>query len=393
MTTKNKIILIALSVLTVSITLLVAYAVTRTNDHPHLITDKSNQSTNNNGSSKTIPDKQANKKIKNTPPNHSDSAKSSQHKSTSNKSETKSNPSSSLPKLDQHKPITNNARNNSKNEPNPSPSSPTKEPTQPPSNALPPRACNLPEGVPCSLKLNSAKSDEFNGPIVDAEKWANGDRWDSRTKGRYLPEQCKLNGGFLYAETYQQSPGFWPSCQIGSDFSYTKHSFLVSPPAYVEFRGKLPAKGAGLHSAFWLIIDPKTNPAPYQEIDVMESIGSNPNVAYLAWHEKADGSASAKRTFGLNSDGSVHHGYNGTVDLSKSFHTYGAYFTKNTLTYYIDNQIIVTFDKNTPNFASQDLGTFAVVIDLITNSLWAGPQNNTTPNPSKLIVDYVRTYE
>jgi beta-glucanase (GH16 family) len=145
------------------------------------------------------------------------------------------------------------------------------------------------------------------------------------------------------------------------------HSFSQTY-GYFEMRAKLPA-GQGLWPAFWLLpVDGSWPP----EIDIMETIGSEPDVLNTTVHygdEKSIGSE-------FKASG-----------LTTGFHTYGLDWSADTLTWYLDGRQV--FQTATP--AGMDKAMY-LLANLAVGGEWAGSPNGSTSFPATLSIDYIRAY-
>ncbi|MFD1034552.1 family 16 glycosylhydrolase [Sphingomonas hankookensis] len=137
---------------------------------------------------------------------------------------------------------------------------------------------------------------------------------------------------------------------------------------YFEMRAAMP-EGAGFLPAFWL--KPKNGSWP-PELDVMESLGKDPDTIYLSNHTKETG---------------VHTWQNQATHIDASeMHTYALNWTKDELVWYIDGTEVARV-KSTSDLAQE----FYVMINLGVGGDWAGkPDANTGTGQMK--VDYVRVY-
>ena len=143
-------------------------------------------------------------------------------------------------------------------------------------------------------------------------------------------------------------------------------------------RAKLP-KGLGTWPAFWLmgvpqLKEPKDRKTLTQvEIDVVEQYGVGPNALHTTLH--------------LWGPGDFHWAEGDTslvTGMTDDFHTYGVMVEDDFITFYFDG-VELRKDK-TPKEAKVPL---YLMVDL---ALGGGWPIDKTPNPSTLLVDYVRAY-
>ncbi|MDP3175132.1 MAG: family 16 glycosylhydrolase [Phenylobacterium sp.] len=141
---------------------------------------------------------------------------------------------------------------------------------------------------------------------------------------------------------------------------------------YFEMRAQLPA-GQGLWPAFWLM--PKDGSWP-PELDVMEVLGHDMTTLYTARHTTAPGF--------LTADG----GMIKVADMSQGFHTYGADWQADYITWYFDGrkvyQLATPPDMNKAMFIQANLAV---------GGNWSGPVDATTKMPADMKIDYIRAYK
>jgi beta-glucanase (GH16 family) len=141
---------------------------------------------------------------------------------------------------------------------------------------------------------------------------------------------------------------------------------------YFEISAELPS-GPGMWPAFWLM-PTNTNSATFPEIDIMEALGSVPNVAYQTVHTDQTGTMTQVQ--------------NATVvpTMYTGFNTYAVDWEPNTITWYIDGvqvfQIATPADMHSPMYMIADLGIYG-----------AGIANATTPVSGNMLIDYIAAYE
>ena len=248
-------------------------------------------------------------------------------------------------------------------------------------------------------------SDEFNGAqgtLPDPTKWA----YDNPNVGSNNSEQeiyCGLAGsagqtgicanwqqnaqmdgqGHLVIQAINSGQG-WTSARL-----LTQGIFSVIY-GRVEARIKLPS-GVGTWPAFWLLGDNISSigwPA-CGEIDVMENVlnALGPTKTQATIHGPGYyGAGGIWRQYNFPSGQAIDTGY----------HTYGMIWSQNLIQFYVD-------DYTTPfaslNPSSIPGGTswvfnnsFFMILNLAMGGSWPGPTNNTTPNPSLMLVDYVRVF-
>ena len=246
----------------------------------------------------------------------------------------------------------------------------------------------LPKLPAPTLKLDDFKlrfAEEFDGPL-SVSAWGPGTRWIAHTPyagdfgdaGFADPEKgfpFKVEESVLQIEA-RKVGGRWRSGLLSSVDS--KGNGFSQKFGYFEMRAKFP-KGPGTWPAFWLMGVPQlTEPRDRKtltqiEIDVVEQYGVGPNALHTTVHlwgpgpfHWADGDTSIVR--GMGDD----------------FHRYGVLVEEKETTFYFDGAVLRTV--KTPKEAKVPL---YLMLDL---ALGGGWPIDKTPDPSRMLVDYVRVY-
>src|SRR5713101_6579140 len=246
-------------------------------------------------------------------------------------------------------------------------------------------------------------SDEFNGPAgsaPDPNNWkfetGNNNGWGNNELEYYCPPTnntppCStatpniyLDGtGNLVIKAINQS-GTWTSGRMKTEglqpFQYGR----------IEARMKLPV-GAGIWPAFWML---GTNIGSVGwptcgEQDIME------------WVPKYTPTTTSSTIHGPGYSGGKGIGSrfvfpnNGQVD--NAFHTYGVIWSQDKMQFYRDDYTQPFFTVTPANIPG---GTqwvynhpFFILLNLAIGGGFPGPPDGTTPNPSLVLVDYVRVYQ
>jgi hypothetical protein len=147
---------------------------------------------------------------------------------------------------------------------------------------------------------------------------------------------------------------------------------------YFECRAKLPV-GPGTWPAFWLMgtlnrwggNGPRINP----EVDILEHYGHWPNRFSYTLH-----------LWGLGGPTSQHLGERIVVfGVEDDFHTYGMWIDEKFMILYFDG--VEMYRRETPE------GVKTPLYPLVNMALGPGWPLDKTPNPSRMLIDYVRIYE
>jgi beta-glucanase (GH16 family) len=249
-----------------------------------------------------------------------------------------------------------------------------------------------------------AWSDEFDGPTgspPDAAKWTYdvGDLHVNNELETYCSpafssppcDAAVLNAyrdgrGRLVIRGVRTRSGAWTSARLKTqgleEFQYGR----------IEASMRLPV-GPGLWPAFWMLGGNIVSVGwpSCGEIDLMENVpvgsGLGPTTIRSTLH--GPGYSGAQ---GLGQDYSFARG--GRVDTA--FHTYGMLWSPRMIQFYADdpgNVFFVSTERDVPagNPWVYDRPFFAI-LNLAVGGDWPGPPDSSTPNPSELLVDYVRVY-
>ena len=154
----------------------------------------------------------------------------------------------------------------------------------------------------------------------------------------------------------------------------------------IEVMAKLP-QGHGTWPAIWLLGENMKKGAGWPlcgEIDMMEHVGHNPNHVHFSLHTK---NAHLHLNNQPNKAFYVEH-------LIEGFHEYALNWTKDSMTFYLDQKEQVTFTKK-PGATIEDWPfnqPFYLILNLALGGTWGGPIDDDAL-PSEFIFKYVKVYE
>ena len=265
-------------------------------------------------------------------------------------------------------------------------------------------------------------SDEFNGSALDPLKWNTSYLWGpyltinqeeqyyvdalGTDKGKsYSPfsiEQGVLsitadhssNSGSdippvslpeadssIWAKNPEYRQGPYPNTPHYTSGVITSYDSFKFVNGYAEIRAKVPS-GDGLWPAFWLLNAYYVGSLP--EIDVMEILGENPNLAYHTFHRSNTNGEQISTQFTTTHNLPV-EGY------AEDFHTYGVRWQPGEITWYVDGNAVHTYtDPEGQNSAYQ-------LMYVIANLAVGGNFNSVPVDPSlfpaTFDIDYIRVYQ
>jgi hypothetical protein len=246
----------------------------------------------------------------------------------------------------------------------------------------------LPVLAPPTLNLDGYRltfDEDFQKPL-SVSAWGPGTRWIAHTPyggdfgdaGFADPEKDSpftIQDGILRIEA-RKSAGRWRSGLLSS--VDPKGEGFSQQFGYFEMRARFPG-GPGTWPAFWLmgvpqLKEPKERKTLTQvEIDVVEQYGVGPNALHTTLHLWGPG-----KFHWAEGDTSV------VTGMTDGFHRYGVMVEDDFIRFYFDG--VELRRARTPREAKVPL---YLMVDL---ALGGGWPIDRTPNPSHMLVDYVRAY-
>lgn len=206
--------------------------------------------------------------------------------------------------------------------------------------------------------------DTFGEAAINYEWWTKMERRDNynRELQYYSVSNTYVKDGMLYltATKEEKDSKQYVSGMIDTE---NKVNFMYGR---IEARIKLPA-GKGLFPAFWLMSE-------NYEIDIMEMIGSEPDIVYAVNHCFKKGRLVKT------------HGYKEDVETSE-FHIYALEWEEDELRWYIDDEMIYSTRENVSDEPMFILFTLAV------GGVWPGAPNKDTPFPASMVIDEISVYK
>lgn len=225
--------------------------------------------------------------------------------------------------------------------------------------------------------------ENFKGKSLDEKAWnyelgdgcPNICGWGNNERQIYTKENHKIVDGNLVI-TAKKEGDKYTSTRITTagkkEFKY----------GYIETRAKLPV-GQGIWPAFWMLGSnikqvgwPKSG-----EIDILEYVGKEPGMVFTTLHTKAnhgDKGSSKKTSF---------------PKIEEGFYTYGVNWTKEKMDFYVDDQLVFTFN---PKDRSEDVWPFDqpfyIIINMAIGGNFGGPEVDDKIFPQEFIIDYVKVF-
>jgi beta-glucanase (GH16 family) len=238
-------------------------------------------------------------------------------------------------------------------------------------------------------------ADEFDGPTLDASKWS-FDTWRNKagwwngeqqyySAGR--PENLRIENGKLIIEARRDPEALSKLSDWGGQ-SYSSARIMTKGKAawtygFYEIRAKLPC-ARGTWPAIWLLPEDGAWPDG-GEIDVLEMVGSWPNVAHATLH-----------TALFNTQRHTQRGAETPVPTAcTEFHRYQLAWRPDSITIGVDDHAYMRVNNDQPGGrgAWPFDRPFHMVLNLAIGGPWAGARGiDDAAMPQRFEVDYVRVY-
>jgi beta-glucanase (GH16 family) len=223
--------------------------------------------------------------------------------------------------------------------------------------------------------------DEFDGPL-DVSANGTGTKWIAHTPyggdfgdGKFTSPgdgyPFSISNGILRIRAEKEN-GKWRSGLLSS--LDTAGKGFAQQYGYFEMRARFP-EGPGTWPAFWLLAAQKIRDSKAMgfEVDIVEQYGREPNILHsvLHWWYPDRKHNSAGNQFVVE-------------DMFRDYHNYGFLWTKKDMIWYFDGKEL--WRQPTPPEAHTPM---YVLLNLALGSGWP---IDKTPDPSDMLVDYVRVY-
>jgi beta-glucanase (GH16 family) len=236
-------------------------------------------------------------------------------------------------------------------------------------------------------------NDEFNKKgLPDSSKWkmdVGGHGWGNNEKQFYVEksvENAYVKVGILHIvalkKDYEKSN--YTSAKL---ITYQKFALQYGK---VEVMAKLP-KGKGTWPAIWMLpesLRKKEEKWPLcGEIDIMEHVGKDPNVVHTSLHTEL---------YNHMKHTQLSH-YDTIQNVFDNFHKYGIEWTKEAITFFIDDKLFFTSAKGQDGRIATNEGwpfdkPYYLILNLAIGGNWGGEIDNSI-FPCEMQIDYVRVYK
>jgi len=240
-------------------------------------------------------------------------------------------------------------------------------------------------------------SDEFNGKSLDMSKWSfdtsrNKLGWYNKELQYYAanrPENLRLENGKLIIELRKDPAAIdrfadWGNQQYSSAKIVTKGKAAFDT-GFVEVSAKLPCT-RGTWPAIWMLPEGDSPWPDGGEIDILEQVGSQPNVAHATLHTRLFNHV-------------MHTGRGAETPVPtacSAFHRYQLAWTNEAITIGVDGRAYMRVRNDQPGGrgAWPFDAPFYLILNLAMGGDWAGAKGiDDAALPQRMEVDYVRVWQ
>lgn len=232
-------------------------------------------------------------------------------------------------------------------------------------------------------------ADEFSGRRLDTKKWSvetafNRPGWFNNERQYYAAENLRVADGMLTIEGRREDlskRADWGG-QPYSSGRITTQGHASWTYGFYEIRAKIPCS-PGTWPAIWMMPDAKAPWPNAGEIDIMEAVGSQPNVVHATLHtEKFVHSKNTQRGSQLP-----------LATSCSAFHRYQMEWSPQAITIGVDDRAYFRVTNDTPGDrgAWPFDGPFHMILNLAIGGDWPGRVDDAQL-PQRMQVDYVRVW-
>ena len=240
-------------------------------------------------------------------------------------------------------------------------------------------------------------SDDFNGSSLDLSKWSydtsrNKVGWYNGELQYYAagrPENLRLRSGHLIIELRQDPKQIsklpdWGKQKYSSAKIVTRGKAAFNG-GFVEVSAKLPC-ARGTWPAIWMLPQGNAKWPDGGEIDILEQVGSQPNVAHATLHTAL---FNHTRQNGRGAETPV-------PTACTAFHRYQLAWAAHSITMGVDDHAYMRVKDDQPGGrgAWPFDSPFYLILNLAMGGDWAGAKGiDDAALPQRLEVDYVRVWQ
>lgn len=234
--------------------------------------------------------------------------------------------------------------------------------------------------------LSLVWADEFDGPGIDPSNWtydlgANG--WGNQELQNYTNSEANsyIDQGNLIIRAEKLAGDQFSSARLKSidlrEFQFGR----------VDVRAVVPG-GQGIWPAIWMLGAnfSEIGWPDCGEIDIMESIGSDPRRVHGTAH------------WGIDPSQHMYLGGSTAVPipqtLADEYHVYSVEWEQDEVRWYFDNEEYFSITPDNMNGQPYPFNaSFFLILNVAVGGIWPGYPDESTPFPAFMAVDYVRVYQ
>jgi beta-glucanase (GH16 family) len=240
-------------------------------------------------------------------------------------------------------------------------------------------------------------ADEFDGTALDASKWSfdtprNKIGWYNKELQYYAAdrrENLRLENGKLVIELRKDPAAIskfpdWGGQQYSSAKIVTKRKAAFTH-GFVEVSAKLPC-ARGTWPAIWMLPEESSTWPEGGEIDILEQVGSQPNVAHATLHTAL---FNHTRQNGRGAETPV-------PTACSAFHRYQLAWTPDAITIGVDDRAYMRVANDQPGGrgAWPFDSPFYLILNVAMGGDWAAAKGiDDAALPQRMEVDYVRVFD
>ena len=252
------------------------------------------------------------------------------------------------------------------------------------------------EAMPRPADARLIWADEFDGAALDPAKWGHD---GSRNKAGWYngelqyygarPENVRVEQGHLIIEARRETlaPAQYPDWG-GQD--YTSGKIMTRGKAawtygFYEIRAKLPC-ARGTWPAIWMMPEAAAPWPDGGEIDIMEQVGSQPNVVHGTLHS----------ALFVHTKGTQRGAETAIPDNCDAFHLYQLDWRPDAIRIGVDGRAYMKVRNDQPGGrgAWPFDAPFHLILNLAMGGSWAGAKGmDNVALPQRMEVDYVRVWQ
>lgn len=200
--------------------------------------------------------------------------------------------------------------------------------------------------------------------------------WGNNERQIYTKENVSIRDGNLVITATKDSSLY----RSGRITTAKKMEFQYGT---IEVRAKL-AVGQGIWPAIWMLGNDISSVGwpTAGEIDIMEYVGKNPHTIHHTLHT-SDSYGNSVNTKVITIE-----------NIENGFHVYKCHWTKESLSFYIDDNLTYTFNPEIKNEKTWPFDKpFYVLLNMAIGGNFGGPEVDDSIFPQEFIVDYVKIYK